>query len=98
MERNNRRRLMLLQTLRTRDFDELVAAFPSKRTSQAPPLLPPLERATSVLLTERATCFKGDKGTLPVATGEIVCFGNVILGISGLPSCSESRRTWTPVT
>jgi hypothetical protein len=33
---------MLLQTLRTRDFDELVAAFPSKRTSQAPPLLPPM--------------------------------------------------------
>jgi AraC family ethanolamine operon transcriptional activator len=28
IERDNRRRLMLLQTLRTRDFDELAAAFP----------------------------------------------------------------------
>jgi hypothetical protein len=28
MERDNRSRLVLLQTLRTRDFDELAAAFP----------------------------------------------------------------------
>jgi hypothetical protein len=28
MERVNRRRLMLLQTLRNRDFDELAGAFP----------------------------------------------------------------------
>jgi hypothetical protein len=28
MERDNRRRLMLLQTLRTRDFDELAQAVP----------------------------------------------------------------------
>ena len=28
MERVNRRRLILLQTLRTRDFDELAGAFP----------------------------------------------------------------------
>jgi hypothetical protein len=28
MERDNKRRLVLLQTLRTRDFDELAQAFP----------------------------------------------------------------------
>jgi len=33
---------MLVQTLHARDFDELAGAFPPKRTSQAPPLLPPM--------------------------------------------------------